>query len=665
MGFERPVPGGDLSFFTLTYTAYAQEQSQSFQIGVELLICPPYQMNAVAESTHAFCADPNRKLANMPDVLPPDPYLRKLAERRLPDTPLAEFSGRTVEELLHELHVHQIELEMQNVALREARIKAEESRDRYVDLYDFSPVAYLTLASDGLIAEANLVAANLLGADRATLINAQFGKFLSSEEADRWHLYFQQRLRDGNKEKIELSLQRTDGSGFYARIDGLPMAIEGKPLMVRLAVTDITERMKTEETLAAYRQRLEERTVELEKAKITAEAANVAKSVFLANMSHELRTPMNGVMGMIDLVLTRATDPKQIDWLKKSKGSAKHLLDVINDILDLSKIESNRLTLEQVDFSLSQEIDNVISMEDAAADVKGLRLSHEIAPFLPDLFCGDVMRLRQILINFVGNAVKFADHGLITVRASIVEKADSNVLLRIEVTDQGIGISPEQQRRLFHAFTQADNSMTRKYGGTGLGLIISKRLALLMGGDVGVESTLGVGSTFWFTARLIAKEAPTVLAESFAKTSDDAIIKERYFAHRILVVDDDPINREVALIQLEDLDLVLDTAADGEAAVEMACKNSYAAILMDMQMPKLNGLEATRQIRLLPEHKDTPIIAMTANVFEEDKAKCIAAGMNDFLPKPYTPVELFAALLRSLERKSLQRQLPEWTGQIS
>ncbi len=595
---------------------------------------------------------------------PPDLCLRKIAEKRLADAPVAESSGRAVKDLLHELQVHQIELEMQNDALREAQIKVEESRDRYLDLYEFSPVAYLTLTSDGLIAEGNLVAANLLGADRATLISTQFGKFLSSEEVDRWHLYFQQRLRDGNKEKIELSLQRKDGSRFYAQMDGLPMAIEGNPLTVRFAVTDITERKKTEETLAAYRQRLEERSVELEKAKIAAEDANAAKSVFLANMSHELRTPMNGVMGMIDLALTRATDSKQIDWLKKSKGSAKHLLDVINDVLDLSKIESNRMTLVQEDFSLSQAIDNVISMEDAAAHVKGLRLSHEIDPMLPDLFRGDVLRLKQILVNFIGNAVKFSDHGQVTVRASIVEQTDNEVLLRIEVTDQGIGISSEQQRRLFHAFTQADNSMTRKYGGTGLGLIISKRLALLMGGDVGVESMRGVGSTFWFTARLIAKEAQPVWAESIAKVSDAKIIKESYFAHRILVVDDEPINREVVLIQLEDLDLLLDTAEDGEVAVAMASKNSYAAILMDMQMPNLSGLEATRQIRQLPQHKDTPIIAMTANVFEEDKALCIAAGMNDFLPKPFTPAELFAALLRSLERGCSWHQLTELTGQM-
>jgi CheY-like chemotaxis protein/anti-sigma regulatory factor (Ser/Thr protein kinase) len=252
--------------------------------------------------------------------------------------------------------------------------------------------------------------------------------------------------------------------------------------------------------------------------------------------------------------------------------------------------------------------------------------------------------VKQILINFTGNAIKFSERGQITVRAHAVEKTDTSVLVRIEVSDQGIGISPEQQERLFHAFMQADDSMTRKYGGTGLGLIISKRLALLMGGNVGVESTPGVGSTFWFTARMAAKEVPAVEADPAAISSDATIIRQRYFAHRILVVDDEPINREVAQMQLDALDLIVDTAEDGAEAI-------YAAIFMDMRMPNVNGLDATRQIRQLPEYKHVPIIAMTANVFDEDKAQCIAAGMDDFLTKPFTPTELFAVLLRSLERE--------------
>jgi signal transduction histidine kinase/ActR/RegA family two-component response regulator len=412
------------------------------------------------------------------------------------------------------------------------------------------------------------------------------------------------------------------------------------------------DQRELEQQKALLETRVAQRTEALAIATKMAEAANVAKSAFLANMSHELRTPMNGVMGMIDLVLMRATDPKQIDWLKKSKSSAKHLLEVINDILDISKIEADRMTLEQTDFSLSQAIDNVISMQSAAAVVKGLRLSREIDPFLPDVLCGDALRVKQILINFTGNAIKFSDHGQITVRARAVEKADIGVLLRIEVADQGIGISPEQQERLFHAFTQADDSMTRKYGGTGLGLIISKRMAMLMGGDAGVESTPGVGSTFWFTVRLAVKEAPAVKPESSEISSDAAIIQQRYFAHRILVVDDEPINREVAKTQLEALDLIVDSAEDGVEAVAMARTGLYAAIFMDMQMPNVNGLDATRQIRQLPDYKFVPIIAMTANVFDEDKAQCHAAGMDDFLTKPFTPDQLFATLLRSLSRRN-------------
>jgi CheY-like chemotaxis protein/anti-sigma regulatory factor (Ser/Thr protein kinase) len=292
-------------------------------------------------------------------------------------------------------------------------------------------------------------------------------------------------------------------------------------------------------------------------------------------------------------------------------------------------------------------------MQDAAALVKGLKLSREINPSVPDVLCGDALRVKQILINFIGNAIKFSERGQITVRVHAAEKTDTSVLARIEVKDQGIGISPENQDKLFHAFTQADDSMTRKYGGTGLGLIISKRLALLMGGDVGVESTPGVGSTFWFAAKFAFKEVPAVDAEPAVIRSDETTLKERYSAHRILVVDDEPINREVAKIQLEDVDLIVDTAKDGAEAIAKARTGKYAAILMDMQMPNLNGLEATRQIRQLPDHQHIPIIAMTANVFDEDKAQCIAAGMNDFLPKPFTPSKLYEILLRSLGRKEV------------
>jgi PAS domain S-box-containing protein len=281
---------------------------------------------------------------------------------------------------------------------------------------------------------------------------------------------------------------------------------DGKPLRMIGTHTDITQRKKVEAELLQHRNHLEElvaaRTSELEQSRDAAEAGNRAKTIFLANMSHELRTPMNGVIGMIDLVLRRATDPKQIDWLNKSKGAAQRMVSVVNDILDFSKIEAERLPLEEKEFSLSQMIDDVIAMLDLTAEAKGLTLIREMPATFPDQLSGDAFHLRQILRNLLGNACKFSDQGTITVRASAAAQDGESILVRIEVEDQGIGISPEQQGALFQAFTQADGSMTRKYGGSGLGLVISKRLANMMGGDVGVVSQEGRGSTFWATVRL-------------------------------------------------------------------------------------------------------------------------------------------------------------------
>jgi len=670
---------------------------------------------------------------------------------------------------LQELRVHQIELEMQNEALRNAQSELEASRDRYVDLYDFAPVGYLTLNAHGMIDEINLTAATLLGVERKRLLQRRFTAQIVAEDQGRWLTLFMTLMKQDGKGSVEVSMQRGDGTVFPALLDCQRTRTGAGDTALRIVLTDISERMRAEDALDKFfdqsanlhlivqfdgvirrvnsgfkitlgysreelegtnfldlvhpddkaatlsemaqlaqgittfqfenryrhksdgfrlldwsanadvanqliyaiasditerkqteaelekhrhhlQELVEERTAELVHAKKAAEVASVAKSVFLANMSHELRTPMNGVMGMIDLVLTRATDPKQIDWLKKSKGSAKHLLEVINDILDISKIESDRLTLEEKNFSLVQAIDDSLQMHDAAAHAKGLSLSRDISPILPDLLCGDAMRLKQILINFVGNAIKFSERGQIDVRARLVEQDKLSLMLRLEVSDQGIGIGPEQRVKLFHAFTQADDSMTRKYGGTGLGLIISKRIALLMGGDAGVESTPGVGSTFWATVRL-KKDTEVVVAHATEGVDAEMEIQQRYAGHRILVADDEPINREVAQIQLEAVGLIVDTADDGAEAIAMAKKANYAAIFMDMQMPKVNGVEATRQIRCLPGFRDVPIIAMTANAFAEDKAQCLAAGMTDFLIKPFFPYELFASLLRALSRR--------------
>ena len=817
----------------------------------------------------------------------PPPHLRGATEKQLAESPPSEVSARSDKELLHELQVHQIELEMQNEALRQAQVELEKSRDRFVDFYEFAPVGYLTLTDKGLIADINTTGAALLGAERSNMLTKPLARFVKTDDADRWHSHFFGVLKTDEKLTCELALLRVDGSHVDVRLDSLRLIKDGQTPALRVVLTDITERKKAEDelqknqallvsitegttdavyakdtegryllfndaashyvgrsaeavlgkddtalfpprearevmaadhqiiasgdtrtyeefvsTLAGpttfeatkgpirnaqgditglfgiarniterkkaedalrkseeryrllvetasegilvaqgarlkfvnpmvmeitgytedelistpfmdfihpddrelmasnyvkrlkgevvaqrypirvltkesgekwvemsgartewegqpatlnfvnditqrkqaeealreselrfslfmenlpacayikdaqgrhifvnaalasqtmatvgsllgktqgdlwpkeiaakldsadaaviasgspltieedvlmnnavrsylttkfsierangetflagvsfditerkraeaeltqYRSHLEElvaaRTAELEQSRDAAEAGNRAKTIFLANMSHELRTPMNGVMGMIDLVLMRATDPKQIDWLNKSKRAAQRMVNVVSDILDFSKIEAERLPLEEKNFSLTQMIDDVIVMQDLIAEAKGLKLIREITATFPDQLSGDAFRLRQILLNLLGNACKFSDQGTITVRASAVEQDDESVLVRIEVEDQGIGISPEQQAMLFQAFTQVDGSITRKYGGSGLGLIISKRLANLMGGDVGMVSQEGRGSTFWATVRLKPAKASEV-----------------------------------------------------------------------------------------------------------------------------------------------------------
>jgi signal transduction histidine kinase/CheY-like chemotaxis protein len=385
-----------------------------------------------------------------------------------------------------------------------------------------------------------------------------------------------------------------------------------------------------------------------------AEAANRAKSTFLANMSHEIRTPMNAIIGLTHLAQRHAQEPTQQAHLHKIGEAAQHLLGILNDILDFSKIEAGRLQLDECDFELAQVLHHLTTLTEDKARAQGLMLRDEIDPALSGILHGDPLRLGQILLNFVGNALKFTERGSITLRANVLEETSTAWLIRFEVEDTGIGIAPAEQIRLFCPFEQADGSITRRYGGSGLGLAITRQLAHLMGGQVGLESRVGEGSLFWCTAPF-GKGAGSALPRLPGETATvaaETTLMAHYAGTRVLLAEDNPINQEVALGLLQGLGFEVDLAENGAEAVAMARQVEYALISMDMQMPVLGGLEATQAIRRLPQHQDTPILAMTANAFDEDRRTCLDAGMNDHVGKPVQPEALFARLLHWLRKTS-------------
>ena len=447
-----------------------------------------------------------------------------------------------------------------------------------------------------------------------------------------------------------------DGRRVFVRwANRIIVGEHGQPVGVLCIGQDVTEKRQADRELELYRHHLEElvqeRTTALSMAKEAADVANRAKTVFLANMSHELRTPLNAIMGMTDLALRGATDPKQADRLAKVAQAARHLLGIIGNILDISELEAERFNLEQVDFKLDDVLKDLGAMAGPKAAAKGLTLVIDVPPgLLGRTLRGDPGRLRQILLNLTGNAIKFTVEGSVTVRATATEESSRHVVLRFDVRDTGIGISAEDQQRLFAAFEQADGSTTRKYGGAGLELAICKRLVDMMGGSIGVESELGAGSTFWFSVRLDTVDALPDLEPAPVASGAEKELKARHSGARVLLAEDEPINQEVSRALLEVVGLKVDLAENGMEAVEMAKCTDYDLILMDMQMPKLNGVAATRAIRALPGRENTAILALTANAFTSDRQRCLDAGMNDFITKPVDPEVLFQAILNVLSQ---------------
>ena len=428
-------------------------------------------------------------------------------------------------------------------------------------------------------------------------------------------------------------------------------------------VQDITRRRQAQDELARHRHHLEdlveERTAALSIAKEAAEAASRAKSSFLANMSHELRTPMAAIMGMNGLALMRTQDPVLRDQLGKVEQASQHLLGLINDILDLSKIEAERMTLEATDFTLGHLMQGLLQLTGQRAADKGLALTLDLPDALArQAFTADPLRLKQVLLNLVDNAIKFTTAGTVTVRVAQTDAQPGLKRLRFDVTDQGIGIDMQTRARLFTAFEQADNSMSRRYGGTGLGLAICKQLVAMMGGEIGVDSAPGRGSCFWFTVCLHTADALPATPPSAGNGPWPTQLQARHGGALVLLVDDEPVSREVTTGLMQQAGLTVHLAEDGAQAVAMARQRPYAVILMDMQLPQLNGLDATRAIRADSLNRHTPVVALTANAFDDDRQRCLAAGMDAHLSKPVNSAVLHQTLLHWLD----QAAAPGWRG---
>jgi len=551
--------------------------------------------------------------------------LRKKAEAQLKKMPLKNESIGSKTDILksiHELQVHQIELEIQNEELMRAKESAELAESKYTELYESAPSGYLTLSKDGDILELNNSAARMLQKERSKLINNRFALFISEDTKELFAQFFNRVLKSHQKESCEVILQTSGNAPMYINIDGINRKDKE---FCQLTIVDITKNKEAEKSIFQL--------------KVANEAIEF-KQNFLANISHEMRTPLTGILGMIDILEHSELTQTQREYFNTLKHSGENLREIINQVLDYSKIEAGKIKLKPSLFSLKGLLLETKVLYKGSVK-PGINFSTRTDPKIPDLIFADENRIRQVIHNLVSNALKFTNKGTVVVNSQLLspKPISKQVMIKIAVTDTGIGIADGMRDKLFVPFSQIDDKDVRKYEGTGLGLSICKELVMLLGGEIGVISEYHKGSTFWFVFPALVKSVTPVkkILNQPEKSSSNNKNNNKQNLN-ILFAEDKDVNQKVISLLLTSMGHMVTIASNGKQALSLYKPGKFDLILMDIQMPVMDGITATKKLKENFEHLP-PIVGLSANAFEGDREKYMVLGMDEYLTKPFNTEE--------------------------